>query len=111
MAGLTYGRWFKVDRSVRVQDEVEQGAVVVVRLELDLKGRRVVKGLGCGSESGLDVVGLLSHAHSSVVVLALVLDLLLVVGNHGLLLAIGLIVDLESGHNGWLARESRAHWR
>lgn len=46
---------------------MEEAAVGVVALELDVEGGRVVEGLGGGSKTGLDVIGLLSHAPSTLV--------------------------------------------
>lgn len=50
-AGVTHGWRLEVDGALRVEDEVEQAAVGVVALELDLEGCCEVEGLGGGGKS------------------------------------------------------------
>lgn len=75
---------------------MEQAAVVVVTRELGLERSREVQRLRRSSESTLDVVGLLCHAHLVALHLvhSLVLDLLSVVGREGLFLDVGVVVDV-----------------
>jgi hypothetical protein len=87
-----YGWWLQIDWSVRVQDEMEQAAVVVIALEFDLKRRREIKRLSSSRKSSLNVVCLLSHAHAAVKLGILKLDLLLVLGDQDFLLDVRLIV-------------------
>lgn len=50
--GQVAHRWgLEVDGALRVEDEVEQTAVGVVALELDLEGGGEVEGLGGGGKS------------------------------------------------------------
>jgi hypothetical protein len=95
MAEETYRRRLDVDGTLAVEDKVEQAAVRIVALELGLEGSGEVEGLRGSNEAGLDIIGLLSHGQG-VDLLELgaifVLDLLLVVGNKGLLLNVAVVV-------------------
>lgn len=73
---------------------MEQAAVGIVALELDIEGCRKVEGLGGGGKSSLDVVGLLSHSQRVDLLqlhAILILDLLLVIGDQGFLLHIAVV--------------------
>lgn len=90
----TYGRRLEIDGSLRVEDEMEQAAVGIVALKLDVEGCREVEGLGGGGKSSLDVVGLLSHGQRVDLFqlhAILVLDLLLVVSDKSFLLHIAVV--------------------
>lgn len=87
---------------------MEQAAVGVIALELDVERGREVEGLCGSSEAALDVIGLLGHGQRiDVLQLQAIfeLDLLLVVGNQSLLLDIAIVENsrrlgavLVSGH-------------
>lgn len=85
---------------------MEQAAVAVVALELDLKRGREVQGLRSCGEARLDIVGLLGHAQPPIELVILVADLLTVVGGQDLLRDIRRIIQvpwrdagvLESAH-------------
>lgn len=85
---------------------MEQAAVAVVALELDLKRGGKVQRLRSSGEPRLDVVGLLGHAQLPAEILILVVDLLTVVGGQDLLRDIRRIIQvprrdaavLESAH-------------
>lgn len=106
----SYGWRLQVHRSFGVQDEVEQAAVAVVALKLNFKRGGKVQGLRRSGEPRLDVVGLLGHAQPPIEVFILIMNLLLVVGDQGLLRHIRLIIQvpwrdavvLESAHFGML---------
>lgn len=76
---------------------MEQAAVRVVALELDLERRRKVEGLGSLDEAGLDVVGLGDAVGLAELLAVLVLDLLAVVVDEGLLLDIAVDVNRAGG--------------
>lgn len=95
-SGATHRRRLEIDGALRVEDEVEQTAVGVVALELDIERRREVERRSGGGESALDVVGLLSHGQRVDLLqlqAILVLDLLLVVGDQSFLLNIAVVED------------------
>ena len=71
---------------------MEEIAVVVIALELDIERSGEVERLGGSDEPGLDVVGLLGHGQGIDIIGILVLDLLLVVGDKGLFLDIAVVV-------------------
>lgn len=79
---------------------MEQAAVRVVALELDLERGGEVEGLGGGGKAALDVVGLLGQGQGAdlleVLHAVLVLDLLAVVIDQGLLLDIA-VVEARGG--------------
>lgn len=74
---------------------MEQAAVGVVALELDLKGCGEVEGLGGGGKSRLNVVRLLGHGQRvdllELLQAIFVLDLLLVVSDEGFFLHIAVV--------------------
>lgn len=73
---------------------MEQAAVGIVALELDIERCREVEGLSCGGKSSLDVVGLLGHGQRVDLLqfhTILILDLLLVIGDQGFLLHIAVV--------------------
>lgn len=97
----TNRRGLEVDGALGVEDEVEEAAVGVVALELDVESGRVLERLGSGRQTGLDVIGRLNHARRPLVAVVhaiLVLLLLLpVLGNEGLLLNIAVVVASAGG--------------
>lgn len=112
-AWATHGWGLQVDGAFRVQDEVEEVAVGVVALELDLERRGEVQRLGSGDKSRLNIIGLLGHGQGAdaLQLLAhaiLVLDLLLVIIDQGFLLDVAVVLHgadwplavLEGAHGG-----------
>lgn len=97
---------------------MEQAAVGIVALEFDIEWCRKVEGLGGGGKSSLDVVGLLGHGQRVDLFqlhAIFILDLLLVVGDQGLLLHITVVESsrrsctiLIGGHiRGWAVGDGR----
>lgn len=91
---------------------MEQAAVRVVALKLDLERRRKVEGLGSLDEASLDVVGLGGAVGLAELLAVLVLDLLAVVVDKGLLLDVAVDVNgargravLEGSHDVWWQEE------
>lgn len=76
---------------------MEQAAVRVVALELDLERRGEVEGLGSLDEAGLDVVGLGDAVGLAQLLAILVLDLLAVVVDESLLLDVAVDINGAGG--------------
>lgn len=80
---------------------MEQAAVGVIALELDLERGGEVEGLGGGGKPRLDIVCLLSHSQGvdllKLLHAILILDLLLVIGDQSFLLHIAVIESARRG--------------
>lgn len=92
---VPYTWGLKVHRSIRVQNEVEQAAVIVVTRKLDLQWRREVERLCSSEKSGLNIVARV--ANHAIILGAVVLDLFPVVGDQGILLDIRVRLAVSVG--------------
>ena len=91
-ASCTYVRHLEVNRPVRVEDVVEQVAVVVVGRELGLQRRLELERRRGGLQLGVDVLVAADRGHAVELLHAIVLHLLAVLAGHNLLLGVGAVV-------------------